>query len=90
VASQAATAPKIARTCVKIGVTFDRTVVTSDKTTAMCEQTDKTFGRTKEPSVMTGNSFSRMNAQERVLGNCNRTAKTSGPTVKICEGIVET
>ena len=87
VASQITTVLKIVKTCGRIGGIFDRTVVTSGKTTATYERTDRTFGRTKEPSVVTGNNCSRMNDRGRVLDNCNRTGKMSGPTAKISEGI---
>src|SRR5215467_1969146 len=89
-ASQITTALKIVKTCGRIGGIFDRTVVTSGKTTATYERTDRTFGRTKEPSVVTGNKCYRMNDRERVLDNCNRTGKTSGPTARIAVRIVAT
>jgi hypothetical protein len=90
VASQITTVLKIVKTCGRIGGIFDRTVVTSGKTTATYERTDRTFGRTKEPSVVTGNNCSRMNDRGRVLDNSNRTGKISGPTAKTSEGIAGT
>ena len=87
VASQITRVLKIVKTCGRIGGIFDRTVVTSGKTTATYERIDRTFGRTKEPSVVTGNNCSRMNDRGRVLDNCDRTGKIFGPTAKISEGI---
>ncbi len=79
--------PKIVKTCGKIGGICDRTVVTFGKTTEIFERTVRICDKTKERTVATGNSSSKMNALERVLGNSNRTGKTSGPIAKICKEI---
>ena len=59
---------------------FGKTIATSELIVRIC-------GKTKEPSVMTGNECDRMNTPGRVPDNCNRIGKISGMTVKICEAI---
>ena len=60
--------------------TFSTTITTSKLIVRIC-------GKTKEPSVMTGNKCDRMHTQGRVLNNCNRIGKILGTTVKNCEAI---
>ena len=71
---------RIGRTCVETAATFGKTIATSERIVRIC-------GKTKEPSVMTGNKCDRMHTPGRVRGNCNRTGKILGTTVKICEAI---
>ena len=60
--------------------TFSKTIETFELIVRIC-------GKTKEPSVMTGNKCDRMHTQGRVLNNCNRIGKILGTTVKNCEAI---
>ena len=71
---------RIGRTCEEIAATFSTTITTSKLIVRIC-------GKTKEPSVMTGNKCDRMHTQGRVLNNCNRIGKILGTTVKNCEAI---
>ena len=61
--------------------TFSKTIETFELIVRIC-------GKTKVPSVMTGNKCDRMNTRGRVLNNCNRIGKILGTTVKNCEAIV--
>ena len=60
----------------KIGAICGRIVAISDKTTETFGLTDRIFGKTKGPCGKDGNSCSRMNVQEPLLGNSNRIGKT--------------
>ena len=67
---------RIVRTCVETAEICGKIVAISDKTTETFGLTDRIFGKTKGPCGKDGNSCSRMNVQEPLLGNSNRIGKT--------------